>query len=109
METFRDQLLAGATLADHQHRPVERSGPARALNGGEKLTRLSDELVCALHTNRLADFPIYWQVLFSKIHPTPGIFPGFPLFSKVGTPSAKQEATPAWRHGDTGLEGFRRT
>ena len=36
VEPLGDQLLAGAALADHQHRPVERGRAARALQRVEK-------------------------------------------------------------------------
>ena len=45
VEALGDQLLAGAALADHQHRPVERRGAARPLDRVEKGQALPDELI----------------------------------------------------------------
>jgi hypothetical protein len=50
-------------------------------------------LIRALHANRLADFPIYWQALFRKFHHSLKVFGGFRPFPKTGTPSAKHEAS----------------
>src|SRR4051812_24199635 len=50
VETFGDQLLAGAPLADNEHGPVERRRAARAFDRIEKCQALADELVSALHT-----------------------------------------------------------
>src|SRR5688572_22891895 len=49
MESLCDQLLAGAALADHQHRPVERRGTARPLDRVEERGGLADQMGIALH------------------------------------------------------------
>jgi hypothetical protein len=59
---------------------------------------LADELGFAIHADRLADFPTYWQVIFRKFQAFSGIFLSFPPILKIGTPSAKKEATPVRRH-----------
>ena len=43
VETLGDQFLAGAALADHQHRPVEQRRPPRLLDRVEKGGRLADD------------------------------------------------------------------
>jgi hypothetical protein len=63
VQTFRDQFLAGAPLADHQHRAIERRGTARPLDRVEEREALPDELVRPLHTRstkNLAD--CWWQI-----------------------------------------------
>ena len=57
VEALGDQLLAGAALADHQHRPVERRGAARALDRVEEGRGLADQLGVALHCQCLGRFP----------------------------------------------------
>ena len=69
METFGNQLLAGSTLADDQHGPVERRGTARALNGVEEREALADELVCAFH-----DPAEIWLSVGGKSHHLARIF-----------------------------------
>jgi hypothetical protein len=54
---------------------------------------LADEVGFAIHANRLADFPIYWQVLIGKFRRFGAVFGDFPAFLQTGTPRAKQEAT----------------
>ena len=49
VKALGDQLLAGAALADDQHRPVERRGAARALDRVEERQALPDELIRPLH------------------------------------------------------------
>ena len=53
MEPLGDQLLAGAALADHKDRAVERRSTARPLDRVEKGETLPDELVCPLHVPSL--------------------------------------------------------
>ena len=45
MQSLGDQFLAGAALADDEHRPVERRGAARALDRIEEWKALPDELI----------------------------------------------------------------
>ena len=49
VQALGDQFLARATIADHQHRPVERRCPARALDCVEKGQALPDELIDPFH------------------------------------------------------------
>src|SRR5687768_18282045 len=49
VEPLGDQLLAGAALADYQHRAIERRGAARALDRIEKRKALPDQLTDPLH------------------------------------------------------------
>jgi hypothetical protein len=53
VQALGDQLLAGAALADHQHRAVERRGAAGALDRVEKGSRLTDQLRRPLHVPQL--------------------------------------------------------
>jgi len=62
MEAFGDQFLAGAALADHEHRAVERRRLARTVDRILKGRRLADELRFAFHSQSLANFPAEWQV-----------------------------------------------
>ena len=62
VETLGDQLLAGAALADHQHRPVERRGAARALDRVEEGQALADELVCPLQPSIKNLTDCWWQI-----------------------------------------------
>jgi hypothetical protein len=56
VQSFADKLLAGAALADHQHRPVQRREPARLLQRAEPGRRFSDELFGSVdHFADLAD------------------------------------------------------
>ena len=55
VEALGDQLLAGAALADDQHRPVERRGAAGALDRVEEGGGLADEMGVALHAQ-------YWRI-----------------------------------------------
>ena len=50
MQPLGNQLLAGAALADYQHRPVERRGTARPLDRVEKGEALPDELIGPFHS-----------------------------------------------------------
>ena len=61
VKPFRDQLLAGSALADHEHGPVKRRGAARALDGVEKREALPDELFGPLHARLLVANPTIWQ------------------------------------------------
>ncbi len=61
VEALGDQLLAGAALADHQHRPVERRGAARPLDRVEEGGGLADQLGVAFHPQTLGRFPMLWQ------------------------------------------------
>ena len=63
VQALGDQLLAGAALADDEHRPVERRGAAGALDRVEEGGGLADELGVALHCRLLAHFTTCWQVL----------------------------------------------
>ena len=60
VEPLGDQLLAGAALADHQHRAVERRGAARALDRVEEREALADELVCPLHRSPIQILTDCW-------------------------------------------------
>jgi hypothetical protein len=80
MQALCDQFLAGAALADHQHRPIERRRAACAFDRIEEGSRLADELIRAFHAKRLADFPICWQVLFGKSRHMASFFRGFSPF-----------------------------
>ncbi len=55
MQALGDQLLAGAALANHQHRTVERSGAARALDRIENDVALPDECITPLHAPTVGD------------------------------------------------------
>ena len=67
VQTLGDQLLAGAALADHEHRSVERRGAARALDRVEEREALADELVRAFQLSLqnsdrlLVANPTIWQ------------------------------------------------
>jgi hypothetical protein len=63
VQTFGDQFLAGAALADHQHRTVKRRRLARTFDRILKGDRLADELRFAFHSQSLAKFPADWQVI----------------------------------------------
>src|SRR4051812_8265656 len=65
VEALGNELLAGAALADDQHRTVERGRAAGALEGIEKRARLTDDLGCPLHGETLANFPNTWQAKFA--------------------------------------------
>jgi hypothetical protein len=56
VKALGDQLLAGATLADHQHRPVKRRGAARPLDRVEKGQALANELIGPFHA------VCWWQI-----------------------------------------------
>jgi hypothetical protein len=49
VKTLGNQLLARSALADHEHWPIERRGPARPLDGVEERQALADELFRPLH------------------------------------------------------------
>jgi hypothetical protein len=49
VKTFGDQFLAGAPLANDEHRPIERRGAARSLDGVEERKALTNELLASLH------------------------------------------------------------
>ena len=57
VEPLGDQLLAGAALADDQHRPVERRGAARPLDRVEERKALPDELIRPLQDPSLQMWP----------------------------------------------------
>ena len=57
VQALGDQLLAGAALADHQDRPVERRGAARPLDRVEEGQALPDELIGPLHAT-----DCWWQI-----------------------------------------------
>ena len=57
VEAFGDQLLAGAALADHQHRPIERRGAAGALDRVEKGRGLADQMSIPFHATNWDYFP----------------------------------------------------
>ena len=68
VEALGDQLLAGAALADHQHRPVERRGAARPLDRVEEGGGLADQLGVAFHSPIDWDgFPTSWQEQSARI------------------------------------------
>ncbi len=56
VEALGDQLLAGAALADDEHRPVERRGAAGALDRVEEGGGLADEMGVALHCPNIGAF-----------------------------------------------------
>ena len=70
METFGDQLLAGAALADDEHWPVERRSAARPLDRVEEGQALADELFRPLHN---------WPTVGGKSHHLARIFTAFSL------------------------------
>jgi hypothetical protein len=49
VQSLGDQLLAGAALANHQHRPVERRRTARPLDRIEEGKALPNELIGPFH------------------------------------------------------------
>src|SRR5437868_5748118 len=55
VQALGDQLLAGAALADDQHRPIERRGAARPFDRVEKGQALPDELIGPLHVRLVGD------------------------------------------------------
>ena len=57
MQPLGNQLLAGAALADYQHRAVERRGAARPLDRVEKGQALTDELIGPFHAANM-----WWQI-----------------------------------------------
>ena len=59
VQALGDQFLAGAALADHQHRPIERGGAAGAFERIEKGGRFPDEIRFALHSRYLANFTTF--------------------------------------------------
>src|SRR5690606_14301705 len=62
VKAFGDQLLAGAALADHQHRAPHRRRAAGALDRVEKGARLADEMLgLPIHDQLVAEIPICWQ------------------------------------------------
>jgi hypothetical protein len=61
MQAFGDEFLAGAALADHQHRTIERRRAAGAFERFQKGRRLADDVDSAFHAELLADFPNNWQ------------------------------------------------
>ena len=72
VKALGDQLLAGAALADDEHRPVERRGAARPLDRVEKGQALADELVCPLHApiksgRLLVANPTIWQGFSARL------------------------------------------
>ena len=72
VEPLGDQLLAGAALADDQHRAVERRGTARPLDRVEEGEALPDELICA------PCFSIrIWPTVGGKSHQLARIFTRF--------------------------------
>src|SRR5690348_14355725 len=92
VETFGDQFLARAALADHEHRAVQRRSPARALDGIEERQALADKLVRAFHSvpiQKLAD--CWWQIPpfgkeFRLVFPWKSpLFPYLPCFRESGT------------------------
>ncbi len=88
VQALGDQLLAGAPLADDQHRAVERRGAAGPLHGIEEGGGLADEMSVALHCHDLAHFPTCWQEI-SVLAPHFGRKTGgFPPFPEAGTPPA---------------------
>src|SRR4051812_15272301 len=70
VKTLRDQFLARTPFTDHQHRPVERRGAARALHRVEERQTLADELVRPLHN---LSFRI-WPTVGGKSHDLARIF-----------------------------------
>ena len=53
MKALGDQLFAGAALADHQHRAIERRGATGPLDRVEEGQARSDKLIGPLHGPRL--------------------------------------------------------
>jgi hypothetical protein len=49
VKTLGDEFLSRPSLADYEHRPIERRSAARPLDSIEESQTLSDELICALH------------------------------------------------------------
>jgi hypothetical protein len=91
VETFGDQLLAGAAFADNEHGAVHRRCGTGAFDRIEKGGRLADELVVTFHFQELANFTIYWQVFqIEKVDSvsTMSSFGQKPPFRKTGTPYA---------------------
>src|SRR5688572_26838018 len=81
VQSFGDQLLAGAALANHQHRPVQGRRPARPLDRVEEGRGLADELGVAIHedvpgicrasAHLLGYFTTSWQA--KNANPTPEV------------------------------------
>ena len=86
MEALGDQLLAGAALADHQHRPVERRGAARPLDRVEEGGGLADQLGVAFHHQRLGRIPMLWQEKDATESGFKLKSRGFPPLFAIGTP-----------------------
>src|SRR6187549_1127830 len=92
VQSFGNQFLAGAALADHQNRPVERRRPARPLDRVEKGRGLADQLGIAIHslyvpggccagTHLLGYFATSWQVKNTNPTPSEGDFRRFSAIS----------------------------
>jgi hypothetical protein len=63
VQALGNQLLAGAALSDHQHRAIERGGPARPLDRVQECQALADEVLRTRHEEELVLFSKAWQVL----------------------------------------------
>ena len=67
VEALGDQLLAGAALADDEHRAAHRRGAAGALDRVEEGARLADELVFPLHGPTYSEIPHMLAILTISI------------------------------------------
>jgi hypothetical protein len=61
VESFRNQLLASAALADDQHGTVKPCRPRRAFDAIKESGGLANELDVLLHSYLLAVIAILWQ------------------------------------------------
>ena len=94
MQPLGDQLLAGAALADHQHRPVERRGAAGALERVEKGQAIGRRTEC------FRSMPEHWCIFPSlgkrnvQLTVLNAQNCGFPPLSRLGTGPAIIGGTP---------------
>ena len=83
VKALGDQFLAGAALADHQDRTIERRGAARALDRVEEGQALPDELICPLHvTDSWCRTPSFGKMFRSKNRAEFGGFLGLSAISE---------------------------
>jgi hypothetical protein len=81
VQALGNQLLAGAALADYQHRPVQGRRAARPLDRIEERKALPDELVRAFHLLSFKNLTDCWW----RIPPFGKDFRAFhsPKFGKI--------------------------
>jgi hypothetical protein len=96
VQALGDQFLAGAALADHQHRAAHRRGAAGAFHRVEKGGRLADELISPLHGPEYSEFRRKLAILTKWQEPPIAQPVDFLVLPKVGTPVAKVPTYRIW-------------